>query len=270
MMRHLLFVMTSIALVFSNLVKADVEQSSGKLHASLAQSLPITTDLSPTADSAIGKCVFSAVNYLEQKKLIQKENDAIIPLLNSDAYRQAFRLLIKASSNPINPWAAYALGNLYQAGLGVNVDPEQSFHWYLRAANEGDVFARRKVANDYLNGYGVAVNPQRAAYWFRKGVMVNQVALAYIGLSNSNIHGRFMPKNLEKAHWYYQRGLVLLHTLYKDKVGAAAYALGIGELHGIGVPKNPIKAKQYFCKALAWHDPLAASALVHLQKESYS
>ncbi len=208
--------------------------------------------------------------YLGHAKAIQKTNAQIISLLNRSDYQQSVPLLQKAAQDPDNSWAADTLGHLYSAGLGVPANRQQAFRFYLRAAKTGDHFAQRQVANDYLNGWGVAPSPQRAAFWFRQGLMVPQVANADYWLGKDYAEGRFLPKNPAKAHWYQQQSLQLLHKLYAEKVGAAAYDLGVAALQGTSGKKDPAGAEQYFRIALTWHYPPAANALKRMQKENNS
>ena len=204
--------------------------------------------------------------YLAQAHAIRESNRPIVVLLNRNDYGAAIPLLRKAAADKDDAWAADTLGHLYAAGLGVQGDRVAAFHWYLRAAEAGDRFAQRQVANAYLNGWGVARNPQRAAFWFRQGLMVPQLVNADFWLGKTYAAGKLMPKNPAKAAWYQGRSLQLLHTLYSERVGAAAYDLGIACLHGDGVTQDRARATAYFRQALAWHYPSAAYALKQLEE----
>lgn len=205
--------------------------------------------------------------YLAHARAIRQSDRPIVALLNRDDYGAAIPLLRKAAADKDDFWAADTLGHLYQAGLGVEPSPQQAFQWYLQAAEAGDRSAQRQVANAYLNGWGVAANPQRAAFWFRQGLMVPQVVNADFWLGKTYAAGKLMPKNMDKAAWYQGRSLELLQTLYAERVGAAAYDLGIAYLHGDGVDKGRTRAEAYFRQALAWHYPAAAYALTHLEEK---
>ncbi len=126
------------------------------------------------------------------------------------------------------------------------------------------------MANDYLNGWGVTANPKLAAFWFRQGVMVPQVVDADAFLGEAYATGSFLPKNPGKAQWYLHQSKQLLRTLYNEKVGAAAFDLGMDSLSGEGSPRNSIKAEHYFQQAVTWHYPPAVNALQYMQKESHS
>lgn len=208
--------------------------------------------------------------YLTHARAIHHTNARIVAMLNRGAYTQAAPLLQKAAANQENFWAADTLGHLYQAGLGVGKTPQLAFHWYLRAAEEGDRFAQRQVANDYLNGWGTQRSPGKAAFWFRQGLMVPQVANADYWLGKTYAAAKLMPRNPAKVAFYLNRSRQLLHELYVEKVGAAAYDLGIAALQGYGMPKDPGQAERYFRNALAWHYPPAAGALHRLQEEKHS
>ncbi|WP_414040685.1 tetratricopeptide repeat protein [Acidithiobacillus sp. M4-SHS-6] len=206
-----------------------------------------------------------ATAYLAHGRAIRKDNQRIIALLNRGNYAQAASLLRTAVRDRDNSWAADTLGHLYQSGLGVSANPRQAFHWYLQAAEAGDRFAQRQVANAYLNGRGVARNLQRAAFWFRQGLMVPQVADADYWLGKTYAAGKLMPKNRKKAAWYAQRSQAVLQQLYTEKVGAAAYDLGLAAWH-----QNPQQARIYFQQALAWHYPPAATALQQMEEKTHA
>ena len=208
--------------------------------------------------------------YLTHARAIRKADAPIVQLLNHDAYAQAVPLLKKAAADHDDFWAADTLGHLYQAGLGVQANPDEAFHWYLQAAEAGDRFAQRQVANAYLNGWGVGRSPQRAAFWFRQGLMVPQVANADFWLGKTYAEGKLMPKNLEKAVWYQGRSRTILQQLYAEKVGAAAYDLGLAAWHGYGQARNPAQARTFFQQALSWHYPPAASALQHIEEKTHA
>jgi TPR repeat protein len=203
--------------------------------------------------------------YLAHARAIRQTDAPIARLLNQQEYAAAVPMLRQAAKDRDDFWAADTLGHLYSAGLGVGANTKEAFHWYLQAAEAGDRFAQRQVANAYLHGWGVTRDAQRAAFWFRQGLMVPQVVNADFWLGKTYAAGKLMPKNPAKASWYEGRSLQLLHTLYTEKVGAAAYDLGIAYLHGYGVEKDPRKAEDYFRQALAWHYPSAAYALKHLE-----
>lgn len=204
---------------------------------------------------------------LAHAKVVRRTNARIIVWLNKGDNAHTVPLLRNAAADRSDAWAAKTLGSLYQAGLGVRTNPAQSFHWYLQAAQEGDRFAQRQVANAYLNGHGVARNPRQAAFWVRQGMMVPQVVDADYALGNAYAQDGVVPgtKNPPKASWYQKRGLAILERLDRQKVGVAAYDLGIVYLHGYGVPKDINRAKTDFRDALNWHYPPAATPLHQLE-----
>jgi Sel1 repeat-containing protein len=63
--------------------------------------------------------------------------------------------------------AQYRLGNFYENGWGVAVDPKSAAKWYLRAAVQGHADAQYNLGIMYLNGRGVALDAKKAFAWFR-------------------------------------------------------------------------------------------------------
>ncbi|HYA37215.1 MAG TPA: hypothetical protein VEI74_02925 [Candidatus Methylomirabilis sp.] len=45
-----------------------------------------------------------------------------------------------------DPRAQYFLGEMHEQGLGTKQDPEEAYKWYARAAEAGDVLAKRKLS----------------------------------------------------------------------------------------------------------------------------
>jgi len=45
-----------------------------------------------------------------------------------------------------DPRAQYFLGEMHEQGLGTKQDPEEAFKWYAKAAEAGDVLAKRKLS----------------------------------------------------------------------------------------------------------------------------
>ena len=60
----------------------------------------------------------------------------------------------------------YALGQLYQLGLGVKQDRVQAIKWYLAAAQKGHPEASYQVGYAYYRGRGLPKNQTEAHRWF--------------------------------------------------------------------------------------------------------
>ncbi len=77
--------------------------------------------------------------------------------------------------------AQYNLGSMYDKGQGVPQDWEQSFHWYLQAANQGFAIADFKVGDAYFSGgRGVDKDIDQAFIWFKKSADLGYDKAQYI------------------------------------------------------------------------------------------
>jgi TPR repeat protein len=61
----------------------------------------------------------------------------------------------------------YAVGAVYQAGMGVRRDPEKAHRWFLAAACRGSAEAMHAIGEQFLHGNGVPADSAMATRWFR-------------------------------------------------------------------------------------------------------
>jgi TPR repeat protein len=66
-----------------------------------------------------------------------------------------------------DPRSQYAMGLLYENGLGVAIDPAVAATWYLKAAEQGNSDAQYNLGVMFERGVGVPVNHTEAARWYR-------------------------------------------------------------------------------------------------------
>jgi hypothetical protein len=199
---------------------------------------------------------------------MRRTDELIARLLDAKRYGQAQSQLRDAVRRYADPWAGYALGNLYAAGLGVPRSAKRAFGWYLWAAQRGSEFAQRRVANAYLDGEGTERNAGAAAHWFRIGVAPRQLDRMYFSLAQTYDEGRLAPVDRSKSGDYREKGLADLRDLAKEPNGQAAYYLGLAYEDGRGVPRNRAKAIGYLCRAASLQYAPAITAVRHLQGTS--
>ncbi|HEX5460406.1 MAG TPA: tetratricopeptide repeat protein [Steroidobacteraceae bacterium] len=211
-----------------------------------------------------GWCRTTVQYFLDRASVMRRSDEHIVQLLNAKRFRQAQSALLEAVSRHGDPWAGYALGNLYEAGLGVPRNAESAFRWYLWSAEWGDEFAQRKVANAYLHGEGTKRDVAEAAYWFRIGIAPFQLAWRYIDLAQAYTTGRLTPVDRGKADYYLDTGLADLRRLANEPNGQAAYYLGLASEHGRGLPRNRAKTMEYLCRAASLRYAPAVNAIRHL------
>ena len=67
-----------------------------------------------------------------------------------------------------NVAAQYALGRMYENGMGVAQNYEEAVKLYRRSADKGNVDAQYALGRMYENGMGVMQNYEESAKWYRK------------------------------------------------------------------------------------------------------
>ena len=214
------------------------------------------------------QCQTVVSNFLAREPVMRRFDESIARLLDERQYPRAAMALRSAVSRYQDAWAAYALGNLYAAGLGVHRSADEAFRWYLWSAGRGNRLAQQQVANAYLNGDGTQRNAARAAYWFRIGIAPFQLARMYHSLSQVYASGHLVPADHDKSDYYLDKSLDELRALAKEPNGEAAFYLGLAYEHGDGVPRDRTKAVGYLCRAASLQYPSASAALRRLQGHS--
>lgn len=211
------------------------------------------------------QCQTVVSNFLARQPIMRRSDESIARLLDERHYPQAAMALRSAVSRYQDAWAAYALGDLYAAGLGVHRSADEAFRWYLWSAERGNRLAQQQVANAYLNGDGTQRNANRAIYWFRIGIAPFQLARMYHSLSQVYASGHLAPADRDKSDYYLDKSLDELRALAKEPNGEAAFYLGLAYEHGDGVPRDRTKAVGYLCRAASLQYPSAPAALRRLQ-----
>ncbi|MGH8291393.1 MAG: tetratricopeptide repeat protein [Steroidobacteraceae bacterium] len=173
-------------------------------------------------------------------------------------YPEAARALRSVVVKYQSAWAAYALGQLYGAGLGVPRSSASAVHWYRWSAEHGSELAARQLANAYLHGTGARRSAWRAAYWFRVGVAPEELAGSDAELGHKYAVGAFLPRNPRKARLYQQESVSILRRLVRQPNGPAELALGSAYADGRGVARDRVRALTHLCRALALGDGAAA------------
>jgi TPR repeat protein len=62
----------------------------------------------------------------------------------------------------------FAMGRLYQLGLGVSQDYDTALKWYRKAAAEGSADAMAAIGAMFQNGFSVTRDRDSAAQWYGK------------------------------------------------------------------------------------------------------
>lgn len=189
---------------------------------------------------------------------------------------------IKTRANENDTWAMKELAQCYVTGTGVTKNLRESFDWYLKAAERGDVEAEGIVALCYRDGRGIEKDDGEMVKWLRKSVSHSCSATEFI-LGQCYETGRGVAKDEKIAlEWYkkaashgnieacsllgrkylewaiqgknifldeLEEAIKWLETAANGGDTVAETQLGLCYLEGKGVKKNVDKAFQLFRKA---------------------
>jgi len=153
------------------------------------------------------------------------------------------------------PYAEYKLGEYYEEGHYVKVDLKVAYSWYIKAAEHGDISARRRMARVYYNGSKYCSKNVYLAkeYWI-------SVYIEHPREYNTRYLNLYFPKWKTEENDAYDvlrnKRREQLETLAKNGIAAAAYWLGenlyspnwlLGRIYGFSEDKNA--ARRWFLKA---------------------
>ena len=100
-----------------------------------------------------------------------------------------------------NPDAMCQLGNMYESGLGVNVDHNRAFSLYSEAAELGNTSAKANLGAMYYTGVGIGKDYNKAFYWTKEAAEQGNGFSEYLlGLMYVNGEGTAKDEN-EGLYW---------------------------------------------------------------------
>ena len=97
-----------------------------------------------------------------------------------------------------HPQACFALGRIYDEGLGVEVNHKEGLKWYEKAANGGDADAQNIVGNIYSAGELVAQDDKKAFKYYQMAAVQGHLWGMY-NLSGCYVGGQGTDLDLLKA-----------------------------------------------------------------------
>ena len=136
------------------------------------------------AQTSLGATYFHGMEGLEQNYALsekylmlaaKKDNtdaQAFISFLYivMEDYEKALFWARKAAQME-HPQACFALGKIYDEGLGVEVDHKEGLKWFEKAADRGDADAQNIVGNYYNNGEFVAQDYEKAFKYYQMAAL---------------------------------------------------------------------------------------------------
>lgn len=113
--------------------------------------------------------------------------------------------------------------------------------WYLKAAQQGHVYAQVALGRLYSEGWGVPKNLGMAADWYQQAAMAGNAEAQFM-LADSYTHGHGVIQNFPAAvHWYrraaeqgHRHAQGNLGTFYRD---------------GLGVPRSAAQSRMWYTRA---------------------
>lgn len=98
----------------------------------------------------------------------------------------------------------YTLGIMYEQGIGVKIDEESAFQFYLKSADGGYEEAQYRVGTIFLDGLlGQEKDVLQALHWFEQAAKSHHIDSIYnLGFLYEN--GMGVPRNGKKALYYYK------------------------------------------------------------------
>ena len=143
-----------------------------------------------------------------------------------------------------NDQAEFALGVVYEYGIGVVADIKHAEDWYTKAAGRGHIKAQSKLANLYAAGNKLRKDYQQAVYWWSKAAEQGDALSQYhLGFAYQHGKGRLLKDYKQAAYWY-QKSAEQGDADAQTKLGLAYYL-------GKGVSRDYRKAADWYKKSAA-------------------
>ena len=145
------------------------------------------------------------------------------------------------------PNAQFRLGEMYYYGQGVTEEHAQAYHWFARAAEQGDVQAQKRLAAYYL----ASEDYVEAVKWLIRVAEQGRADVQF-KLAEMYARGEGVPKDNAQAIKWYTRVAKQGDPEAHFRLGQM-YATGMDVLdhvlHGEGMPKEHEKAVKWLSRA---------------------
>jgi TPR repeat protein len=166
-------------------------------------------------------------------------------------YQAALDWFLKAAENG-SVKARYRIALCCRDGLGMAQDYRQALVWFTRAAENGHVESQYCTGMLYSVGYlnEIEQNHNMAYLWFKIAAENDHVLAQYMmGMSFFQGHG--VDRDYAKAMVWYQR------VADRDKTGGAYNNIGHMLEKGLGVPRDNKMAMSYYLKVSCLNNNMA-------------
>ena len=158
-------------------------------------------------------------------------------VLERPDYKESFKWYLKsAEAGDIEGMRSVAF--YYDQGIGVEEDSLQAFKWYHKAADQGDLESQYKVATFYDLGEYVRLNHNIAFHYYemaaKRGHVLSQVALSYCYSNGEGVK----EDSTEAVFW--------ARKAAEKGSAKGQFLLGLYYEHGYGVDKDIKRAKHWY------------------------
>ncbi|SSS46584.1 TPR repeat-containing SEL1 subfamily protein [Acinetobacter baumannii] len=97
------------------------------------------------------------------------------------------------------------MGDAYLFGeYDLNVDYEQAFNWYKKAADQNDAKSQYNLVIIYLNGYGAKKDLSKSVEYYRKSALQGDTD-SQLQLGIRYLNGEGVERNIETAKEWFQK-----------------------------------------------------------------
>lgn len=156
-------------------------------------------------------------------------------------YQTAFlAATLRLEKDKSDATAMTLLGELYNQGLGVALDPKKAAEWYRLAAARGDANALSSLGLMALDGRGMDKNPAQGRTWLEQAAAKRQPVACY------NLALLLISSTAEADG---RRAVELLRIAADAEIPDAQHALGVLYLKGRGVDREASEAARWFERA---------------------
>ena len=155
-------------------------------------------------------------------------------------YANAFHYFLNAAnSGDLN--AQNDVGSMYKDGEGTTKNYIKAFEWYAKAAEKGHKYAQNNLGNLYYEGKGVKQSYLKAYEWYKKSAEQGYAKAQYM-LGYMFFEGEGLKKDYLKAYEWCSKAAEQGHAKSQN-------LLGIMFDEGKGVKKDHLKAYEWYSKA---------------------
>lgn len=164
--------------------------------------------------------------------------------------------------------ACYNIAEGYEYGKGVEKDLQKAFAYYMKSARGGDGDACCKIGYFYYSGVGIEADDAKAVYWLEKGREAGTYR-CYPPLAICYQYGTGVQQDLDYAFELLSKAEEYTQTYSLELNSLLWHGLGRAYGFGLGVKEDIKRGVMYFQKALEAGDETAEENLACFRKNLF-